>query len=58
MRYIVHLHLSDIEFKMVISADTQKEALKSMLDVARNYPDQRMKIVSVKPEIRNLPHSA
>jgi hypothetical protein len=58
MKYRVKLILDGVEFQMLISASTKKEALKSMIDTAKNYPDKRMQIVSIQPEVRHLSHSA
>ena len=47
MKYQVKLKLGDIEFKIEISALSKKDALKSMLQTARSYPEKRMTIVSI-----------
>jgi hypothetical protein len=57
MRFRVKLILNGVEFQMLITASSKKEALKSMIDTANNYPDKRMQIVSIEPEIRHLSHS-
>jgi len=47
MKYQVKLKFGDVEFKIEISALSKKDALKSMLETARNYPEKRMTIVSI-----------
>ena len=56
MRYRVKMILDGVQFEMIINASTKKDALKSMIDIANNYPDKRMQIVSVKPEVHHLSH--
>jgi hypothetical protein len=58
MRYRIKLILDGLEFQMLITASSKKDALKSMIDTANNYPDKRMQIVSIEPEVRHLSHSA
>jgi hypothetical protein len=58
MRYRVKMNLDGLQFEMLISANSKKEALKSMIETANNYPDKRMQIVSIEPEVRNIPYSA
>jgi hypothetical protein len=57
MRFRVKLILDGVEFQMLISASSKKEALKSMIDTANNYPNKRMQIVSIEPESRDLSQS-
>jgi hypothetical protein len=57
MRYRVKMILNGVQFEMLITASSKKEALKSMIDTANNYPDKRMQIVSIEPEVRHLSHS-
>jgi hypothetical protein len=57
MRYRVKLIVDGIQMEMLISASNKKEALKSMIDTANNYPNKRMQIVSIEPESRDLSQS-
>ena len=58
MKFRVKTILDGVSFEMLISAKDQKEALKEMTEIANNYPEKRLEIVSIKPEVRDLPHSA
>jgi len=58
MKFRVKTILDGVSFEMLISAKDQKEALKEMTEVDNNYPEKRLEIVSIKPEVRDLPHSA
>jgi len=58
MKFRVKTILDGVSFEMLINAKDQKEALKEMTEVANNYPEKRLEIVSIKPEVRDLPHSA
>lgn len=58
MKFRVKTILNGVSFEMLISAKDEKEALKEMTEVANNYPEKRLEIVSIKPEVCDLPHSA